>query len=113
MNEMNRLETQLRSWVPRRPSARLERRLFAAPFSQSMPASPFSWLAPATACFLLALGIISQRPGSAHLASAPPLNAMVTMILSNRSYTACLPESFRQARNHLASFGWTNASRFE
>ena len=30
MNEMNELEKWLYSWTPRRPSARLERRLFAA-----------------------------------------------------------------------------------
>ena len=54
MKEMNSLETQLRSWRPRRPSAGLERRLFATPVSRMPKMAWFvGWLVPATACALL------------------------------------------------------------
>ena len=50
MSELNELEIQLRSWVPRRPSARLKRRLFGRPRPQQEPEPSFrlSWLPPAT-----------------------------------------------------------------
>jgi hypothetical protein len=52
---MNPLEKQLQSWTPRRPSAKLARRLF----SRSAPAATFlhrrevwHWLTPVAACIL-------------------------------------------------------------
>lgn len=101
---MNPLETQLRSWKLRRPSARLERRLFPAGTS-ARPAAPslMHWLAPATACLLFATLALNPR-GSA-LPDGQPLMAI---ILSNQSYAAYLPGSFRQEQNRWDTFEWTN-----
>ncbi len=60
---MDSLETRLRSWRPRRPSAKLERRLFAA---TTVWTPKMAWLvgslAPATACLLLTLSIAHVNP---------------------------------------------------
>ena len=65
MKEMNSLETRLRSWRPRRPSARLKRRHFSA-----RPGAPrrnvawlLGWLAPAAACVLLTVLALNSDNG--------------------------------------------------
>ena len=107
---MNPLEMQLRSWVPRRPSSRLNKRLFPAPPSPSTPAGTFSWLAPATACLLVALAVVGQRNGSSNSSSASHRSALVATLLSNQSAAAYLSGGFRHSCNQLASFAWTNGS---
>src|SRR5689334_3971853 len=113
MNEMNEWETQLRSWAPRRPSAKLRARLFARPVTPTPPRPAFTigWLAPAGACLLLAFVILGQRSGAAlrPVAKGSPL---VAMILSNQSYAAYLPGSFAHGQNvpPRDSFEWTNGS---
>jgi len=107
MKEMNTLETQLRSWTPRRPSPRLDRRLLGAEplhFSLSRLATV---LAPTAACLLLTVSMIRQ--------SAPDLlpnrgtqSAMVAMGLSNQNFAAYLPGSFQPTANRLDTFEWTN-----
>jgi hypothetical protein len=109
MKETESLETRLRSWRPRRPSAGVERRLFGAP-------SPFTpkiawWLGslvPATACLLLTLSIFN--PGNPGRSSRH--DPLVAMILSNQSYAAYASDNFRQAQNNLSAvtFEWTNHS---
>ncbi len=123
MSEMTELETQLRSWVPRRPSARLERRLFAVAGSepnlagsalrdpQLAPVFKLSWLAPMTAALVL-LGILFSQhtsPAISGVANNPP---MVALILSNQSAAAYLPGSFQRTKNQLQdrTFEWTNGS---
>jgi hypothetical protein len=54
MKEMN-LETQLRSWEPRRPSAGIKRRLWPESRVEPELGRLVRWLAPAVACGLLAL----------------------------------------------------------
>ena len=57
MKETDSLENQLRSWRPRRPSAKLERRLFGSA-DQARAESRrglLGSLAPAAACVLLTL----------------------------------------------------------
>ena len=111
MNQTNPLEMQLRSWVPRRPSARLKKRIFPAPPSPSAPAGSFSWLAPAIACLLVALALVGQRNGSSNSSSASHRSALVATMSSNQSAAAYLSGGFRRGRNQLASFAWTNGSR--
>jgi hypothetical protein len=108
---MNPLEMQLRSWVPRRPSARLKKRLFPAPASPSAPAGSFSWLAPATACLLVAVVVLGQRDWSSNSPGASHRSALVATVLSNQSSAAYLSGGFWRSRNQLASFAWTNGSR--
>jgi hypothetical protein len=120
MIEMNELEKQLRSWVPRRPSARLERRIFAPSLvaaasaatveAPRAPAFRFSWLAPATVTFLLMCVLFNQHNSQAISGSAN--SGMVAVALSNQSAAAWLPGSFSRERNGLpsGSFEWTNGN---
>src|SRR5688572_6374659 len=104
MNEMNPLETQLRSWKPRRPSARLEQRLFPRPQPAQQPAQrALPWLAPAMACLLFAT--LALHPPGTSLPGSQPLMAV---ILSNQSYAAYLPGSFQREQNRWDTFEWTN-----
>jgi len=69
---MNELEKQLLWWTPRRPSARLERRLFAAGAAPTEALLPFrlTWLAPATAALMLMCVLFNQRYGPGLSAAA-------------------------------------------
>ena len=65
---MNSLEKQLQSWMPRRPSARIARRLFA----KAAPAPVFlrrmavwNWLTPVAACALTLM--VAVHGASRHL----------------------------------------------
>jgi hypothetical protein len=128
---------QLRSWAPRRPSAKLKQRIFsanrAAEFSAVHPIifithhasritqhvsriahllrpTSFRWLAPATAALFLTCILLNQR--SAPMAS-PVTSPLIAMILSsNQSAAAYLPGSFQREQNGVPSdtFEWTNGS---
>jgi hypothetical protein len=111
MNEMNQLETLLRSWAPRRPSVTLERSLFA-PQPEPISAEPplrLSWLAPATVAGLLLTVLFSQRNSTAFTGPAAS-GPVVAMILSNQSAAAYLPGSFQREQNIVTAntFEWTN-----
>jgi hypothetical protein len=110
---MNELEKQLLLWMPRRPSAGLERRLFAAgPVpAEVLPPFRFSWLAPATAAVMLMCVLFNQCYGPALSASATP-GPLVAMILSNQSAAAYLPGSFQAEHNNLPAdtFKWRSRS---
>ncbi len=104
---MESLENRLRSWRPRRPSAKLERRLFGAPARLTQKTA---WLlgslAPAIACLLITLSVFNPgNPG--HSTRHEPL---IAMILSNQNYAAYASDNFREAQNNLAAvtFEWTN-----
>ena len=106
---MNELEKWLYSWTPRRPSARLERALFAArsaPVEALLPFR-FGWLAPTTVALALMCVLFNQRYGAP---STTPTGAspMVAMILSNQSAAAYLPGSFQAEQNNLPAdtFKW-------
>ena len=102
MNEMNELEKHLLLWTPRRPSAKLERRLFAAgpAWAETLPPFRFTWLAPATAALMLLCVLFNQRYGASLSTSVSPV-PMVAMILSNQSAAAYLPGSFQAEQNNL------------
>ena|ERR1041385_2695266 len=114
MNEMREFEARLRSWTPRRPSARIERKLFRRRRHANEPAIsvPFGWFAPVTATLLLACIVFNQHggPATAHATNAP----LVAMIMSNQSSAAYLPGSFQRDQNIITAntFEWTNGSRF-
>ena len=107
------MEAQLLGWRPRRPSKRLERRLFGAGPVQAEALLPFrfTWLAPATAMLALMCVLFNQRygPGLYGSGSHGPL---VALILSNQSAAAYLPGSFHAEQNNLPAdaFKWV-ASR--
>src|SRR5579859_3290499 len=112
MSDLNELEIQLRSWVPRRPSAKLKRRLFrrgeTAP--DRTPAFRFSWLPPATAGALLLCVLFNQH--SSQALSSAGANSIVAVALSNQSIAPWLPGSFSREHNGLptGTFEWTNGS---
>jgi hypothetical protein len=109
---MNELEKQLLSWTLRHPSARVERRLFAAGTASAEPLLPFrvTWLAPATAALLLMCVVFNQRCASA-LSGSATSGPLVAMILSNQSAAAYLPGSVQAEHNNLPAdaFKWTSA----
>lgn len=117
---MNPLEIQLRSWAPRRPSAKLERRLFEADRRRAraerqarseMPTLHLRWLAPATAALVMLFVLYGQR-----METGPRGNndsgAIMAMITSNRSVTPYLPSNFQRDQNGppADTFEWTNGS---
>ena len=112
MKELDSLENRLRSCPPRRPSARLKRRLFGSPVSL-MPKG-MAWLlgtlAPAMACLVLTLTALN--PDSA--GNLLRRETMTAMILSNQNYAAYASDNFRGTENRLSSltFDWTNHSDF-
>jgi len=111
MNETNLPEKQLRSWTPRRPSAALKRKLFAAPETVSPQAVRWYWgaLAPTMACVLLTLLTFGQ--GRDGLGRAP----LMATTFSNESGAVCAVDDSQTAQNHWASvtFDWTNRSDFK
>ncbi len=106
---MNELERQLQSCRPRRPSARLERRLFGTLRSalasgelqagaDDLPAFRLSWLIPTGVALLLACTLVNQRTSGVFPAS-PDSGALVAMVMSNQSAAAWLPGSFQRQQN--------------
>lgn len=108
---MKSLEARLKSWVPRRPSAKLEREWSGAAAVKPLPAHSFAWLAPAAACALFAATFIHQRDESPLLLTSEH-KGMVALSLSNQSYAAYLPDSFQQVQNRWDTFAWTNGGGF-
>src|SRR5437899_12859877 len=95
MNEMNELETQLRSWAPRRPSARISRALFGREAvarlrrERELKASHSSafllnWLAPAVAAVALMFAFfhVPSNPTDSNRSAALPVIAVVLSIQS-------------------------------
>ena len=129
MNEMNDLEMQLRSWAPRRPSAKLKQRIFAANksaefapvhpiifladrasrFAQALKPASFRWLAPVMAGLFLACIILNQR--NAPMDSTGTVPHIPPILSSNLSAAACLVCSFERQQNRPPdSFESTNGS---
>jgi hypothetical protein len=106
MNEMNWLETQLKSWAPRRPSAKIERRLFPRRGRVPELARALAWLTPAAACMVLALAAVRQEGAAG--ASRP--DYMFAMAFSNQAGANIMHSDAAQPENRVmrASFEWTN-----
>ena len=105
MKETNPLETQLRSWQPRRPSGRLKRRLFGIPL---IPRA--GWivgsLAPAAACLLMMGSLYKSQP---MVSAVMPLNGLMAGSWSNAAYVV---DGFADKQNHwtCVTFDSTNRS---
>jgi hypothetical protein len=104
---MNWLEAQLKSWAPRRPSARIERRLFPQRMRAADLTRSLAWLAPAAACMILALATVRQE-GVSTGAARPEY--MFAMIMSNQASASILRDDGAEPENRVmhASFEWTN-----
>jgi len=97
---MQVLETQLRAWAPRRPSAKLKQRLFGSGRTAAPSVFSLNWLAPATAALLVMTMLFNQRHCASFITagqSAP----LVAMILSNQNAAASLPAGFQSQQNGL------------
>lgn len=103
----------MRSWRPRRPSAGLERKLFAAPVRLAPKLTwAFGSLAPVAACVLLALsGFNSGNVIPVNSSAGETLDALIS---SNQSCADTLPDGVRGRENKLFSvtFDWTNHGSF-
>ncbi len=101
--------------MPRRPSAKLKRRLFLARLALGESPSGFGlgWLAPATATLLLAGVLVNQHIGPA-ASSRPDSGLLVATILSNQSAAAYLPRGYQLEQNGLPTetLEWTNGGGF-
>jgi hypothetical protein len=114
MKDMEQLENQLSSWVPRRPSAKLERRLFArheGTETGQEQALGLRWLAPAMVAFVMLCILFNQRQGGI-AASGANSGHLLAIISSNQS--AYLPPSVLRPQNRPSenTFEWTNGSSF-
>lgn len=112
MNGWNHWETRLRSWTPRRPSAKLKAQLFGPAVTAARRRRyPAAWLAPATVCLLLLFVTFNQRDGElARMAASSNQFPMMAVTMSNMSFAAYLPGSFVNDQNAVRSetFEWTN-----
>jgi hypothetical protein len=100
---MNSLETQLHSWKPRRPSARLRRRLFGLSFAPGT-----AWivgsLVPAAACAMLTLSFFGSHSGVSYVTDHE-------LVASNWSEAAFVTDGFADKQNHLASITFDSTNR--
>ena len=105
-------ETQLRSWQPCPPAARLKQKIFST--HPPAPTAKWFWgcLAPAAACLLLTFMSFSQAGKLAMDSMNRKLET--TMIMSNQNCPAYASGS-QDEQNHLAAvtFDWTNHSGFK
>ena len=110
MNDLSQLETRLRSWTPRRPSAALKARIFesgtaviddvAEPIARRLPA--WQWLAPSMAVFVVAMMSWGEGPHSSFISSSENLS---TSAWRDPQLAAS------QVENNIwpvATFNWTN-----
>lgn len=107
MKEMNPLEAQLRSWTPRRPSPKIEQRLFAPRHFHFSLARLMPIFAPTVACLILTLTGLKQY-GQPILPVGGVQAEMIAMSLSNQSFAPYLPGNCQSAANRVATFEWTN-----
>ena len=107
MNETKTLETQLASWKPRRPSAKLEQKIFGDAEADPGLRALMRVVAPVAACLLFTVVMLNQPERSLAI-PADGADSLMAMSLSNQNYAAYLPGSFQLSANRLDTFGWTN-----
>jgi hypothetical protein len=115
MNRETSFEERLRkNWTPRRPSARVGRRLFEEPDeSASREGGPaWRWLAPATGVALVAfftLGMFRQEPPVGTSGSA---GLVAGMAGSNLAGVGSLVRASQTRHNNFAAqrFDWTSSA---
>jgi len=104
---MNQLEEQLRSWTLRRPSRKLEKRLFAPDAAVLAWSRLAGMFAPVAACLVLTLASWKQFQGPM-LAVENLRPELVAMSMSNQSYAPYLAGNLQSAANRWDTFEWTN-----
>lgn len=104
---MNPLEAQLRSWTPRRPSLKLERRLFGRVVRRFTLPKLASVFAPVAACLLVTLAGLKQFE-TPILAETDSRAGLVALSLSNQQYAPYLSGNGQSVANRWDTFEWTN-----
>ena len=107
MKKMNTLETQLRSWTPRRPSSGLERRLFPTERLHLSISRLITILTPAAACVLLTASMMRQSAQEL-MSNGNERATLVAMGMSNQNFAAYLPGTYQPTANRVDTFEWTN-----
>jgi hypothetical protein len=108
MKETTSLESQLRSWKLRQPSARLRHRIFTAPLRKLEINLAVRWLAPAAACLLLAVATFHQHTG---IPTGSSYNTATLAVLTNsQGVISYVNRDTGSPRNSSSSvtFDWTN-----
>jgi hypothetical protein len=116
MNELNQLEKQLESWIPRRPSATLKHRLFrasavtpATPSEARAPGIPLWLMAAPAACILLITMLLGEgrHQKQGYLAISGGSNVLAS--LSSNLLTYCATDMRAQHQNvwTAVTFEWT------
>ena len=107
-DELKQLETKLRSWRPRRPSATLKFTL-AVVSGNWLPRATrlVGWLTPVAACVLLAVLNLNSQNDFSRVTRTP-----VALILSNQNYATYWQGLNEQGENSPSAhiFKWTNAN---
>ena len=100
-------ENQLRSWQPRRPSARLKRTIFQFTDEDALPSARWLWscLAPTMACAMLTLMAFNRDGGDFN--SKMPM----ALILSNQNNAAFATGGVQTEQNHLATVSFDSTNR--
>src|ERR1051325_8815736 len=113
MNDQNSLENQLRSWTPRRPSAKLKDEIFAEPLSVSAGdcahALFFRFESASLAALAICLLLMTFLWQSPRFWSVQMTGSLPYTSYSNQNCAAYL--SFASAAHNVFSapiFGWTN-----
>src|SRR5258708_32399152 len=105
MNEMNELETLLRSWAPRCPSPRVKQQIFAAAavlnvarvfreHAGRLPCFAVRWLAPAMAAMMLMAALVNKRNETA-LSSPARSGQLVARLMSTQTPDTRRPSHFQ------------------
>ena len=111
MKDLNLLEAQLRSLQPRRPSARLRRRLFPRSAAWREAAVALQWLTPAAACLMLAFAVLHQEDG--YRSDMAGSDRVLASAASNQSHSAILTVGSSQVEyNTPAIFESTNRTGY-
>ena len=119
MNDWNQWENQWRSWMPRRPSAKLKERLFSnPPVADELSAGTLTvrwrWLAPALGCLMLLSVTFNPRNSQMAYLAATGTNTLLEVLGGDPKSAAYLIAGFHSDRNGPPSetFPWTNGQRF-
>lgn len=119
MNDLNQLEKQLQSWTPRRPSARLKRRLFGPANRPASEASDFVALMPMwvkfapAMCMLLLISLFCvPRHGQATFLAVSGGSNILASLSSNIAEN-CATDLRDQRQNvwRAVTFDWTKEGR--
>lgn len=116
MNNSNDWESPLRSWMPRHPSTKLRREIFANR-DKSLATAPRDrigarlWLAPVLGCFMVLASLFNAKDHEMASLTGSATNTLLATLISNQSSAAYLMAGFHSRQNGMGveTLEWTNA----